>query len=87
LLLDEGFQVPLCVSFSADVLARDGPNAARLQVLDEAPAPTGRESILLPGSFLRECVRRRGRVVPGLENDADVAVFAAGARAGLVCRA
>jgi len=88
-LLDEGFRLPPRVSFSAEVLARAGPEASRLQVLaapDEAPAPAGRESLLLPGCFLRECVLRRCLLAPGLENNADIASFADGARAGLVCR-
>jgi hypothetical protein len=88
-LLDEGFRLPPRVSFSAEVLARAGPEGSRLQVLaapEEAPAPAGRESLLLPGCFLRECVLRRCRLAPGLENDADIASFAEGARAGLVCR-
>jgi len=88
-VLDETFTVPPHASFNAELLARAGPDATRLQVLatpDEAPAPAGRESLLLPGCFLRECVRRRCRLAPGLEHDADLAVFAASARAGLVCR-
>jgi len=86
-LLDEGFRLPPRVSFSAEVLARAGPEGSRLQVLAApAPAPAGRESLLLPGCFLRECVLRRCRLAPGLENDADIASFADGARAGLVCR-
>ena len=85
-LLDEAFQVPPRAVFSAELLARAGPDAARLQLLDASPAPAGRESLLLPGCFLRECVRRRCRIAPGLERDADLAVFAASARAGLVCR-
>ena len=86
-VLDEGFAVPPRASFSAEVLARAGPDASRLQVLDAAPAGAGRESLLLPGCFVRECVRRRCRLAPGLESDADIAAFAAGAQAGLACRA
>jgi len=86
-VLDEGFAVPPRASFSAEVLARAGPDASRLQVLDAAPAGVGRESLLLPGCFLRECVRCRCRLAPGLASDADIAAFAAGAQVALACRA
>jgi len=85
-VLDEGFQVPPRAVFGAELSVRAGPDTARLQVLDASPTPAGRESLLLPGCFLREYVLRRCRLAPGFENDADLAVFAASARAGLVCR-
>jgi len=84
-VLDEAFQVPPRAIFGAELSARASPDAARLLVLDTSPAPAGRESLLLPGCFLRECVLRRCRLAPGLEHDADLAVFAGSARAGLVC--
>jgi hypothetical protein len=86
LVLDEDFHVPLLAHINAMLVVRGGPDDARLQVLDTSRAPLGRESMLLPGCFLRECVRRRCRLAPGLESDADLAEFAGGARAGLVCR-
>ena len=85
-VLDEDFHIPPLANFNAKLVAHGGPDDARLQVLDTSRAPAGRESMLLPGCFLRECVRRRCRLAPGLANDADIAEFAGGARAGLVCR-
>jgi len=88
-LLDETFELPRAARFELprDSTGRASAEASRLQVLDASPAATGRESVLLPGCFLRECVRRRCRLAPGLQMDTDIAEFAGGARAGLVCRA
>jgi len=85
-VLDEDFHMPLLAIFNGRLMAQDGPDAARLQVLDTSRAPAGRESMLMPGCFLRECVRRRCRLAPGIQNDADIAEFAGSARARLVCR-
>ena len=93
-VLDEGFQIPHLASFAPPAAAESGDRAdslnradsASLQALDAGPVLAGRESMLLPGCFLRECVRRRCRLAPGLQVDADVAEFARGARVGLRCR-
>jgi len=81
-VLDEGFALP------------HGPLPGSLAPVAQAPAllllgagaAAGRESLLLPGCFLRACVRRPCRLAPELETDADLAAFAAGARAALACR-
>jgi len=87
-LLDETFELPNFARFELhnDSVGRASAEARQLLVLDATPAPRGRESLLLPGCFLRECVRRRCRLAPGLQVDTDVADFAGSARADMVCR-
>jgi len=85
-LLDETFELPTIARFELAGVARASAEARQLQVLDATPAPRGHESLLLPGCFLRECVRRRCRLAPGLQVDTDVADFAGSARADMVCR-
>jgi len=81
-VLDETSQIPHLASFAPAAAA----DSAKLQALDANPVLPGRESMLLPGCFLCECVRWRCRLVPGLEHDTDIALFATGAWVGLVCR-
>ena len=86
-LLDESFEVPHIARFELrhDSAGRANSASLQLQVLDATPAARGRESMLLQGCFLRECVRRQCRLAQGMQLDTDVADFAGSARADMVC--